>query len=244
MSRRRMWTPCGVLLVGALWFAVPLAGANPPALSPAMAGEPFAKGPPIAPGPGAAPELADGEPLSADQQTALEQMDDIRDIRPPVVYGWDPRWGVGALVVALLAAGVGLLWWLLRRRRRGPASVVSRAPPVSLEEVARGELAALARESGLGDKEFYFRLCTAVRRYLDGRYGADTLERTTEELLPVLRGLPLDEVARGALQGLFRHADPIRYADGSAPVERRRADLAVAQELLRAPAAAAAGEWA
>ena len=226
-----------MLLVGAGLVPRGFAADPPPstAVDPA-----FTKGPPIAPGPGAAPDLADGEPLSADQQAALEQMTDIRDIRPPVAYGWDPRWGVGAGVVALLAAGVGLLWWL-RRRRRGPAPVVSQAPPVPLEEVARGELAALAREAGLGDKEFYFRLCTAVRRYLDGRYGADTLECTTEELLPVLRGLPLDEAARGALVNLFRQSDPIRYADGSAPGERRRADLAAAQALVRAPVVGAAG---
>ncbi|HSH71145.1 MAG TPA: hypothetical protein VK997_14585 [Deferrisomatales bacterium] len=178
--------------------------------------------------------------LSEAQQKALEQMKDIRDIRPPVAYGWDPRWGVGAVIVGLLACAVGLLWWLLRRRR-GPKPVAVAAPTVSPEEVAREELVALAREAGLEDKEFYFRLCAAVRRYLDGRYGADTLECTTEELLPVLRGLPLEEPARGALVNLFRHADPIRYADGSAPGERRRADLAVARDLVRAPTATAAG---
>jgi pimeloyl-ACP methyl ester carboxylesterase len=94
------------------------------------------------------------------------------------------------------------------------------------EERARAELEALVREAGLGDKEFYFRLCGALRLLLDGRYGADTLERTTEELVPVLRGLPLDDATRASLVELFRAADPVRYADAGATSGRRGADLA------------------
>jgi len=219
----------GWVLFGAVWLSFPAAAADE---------QPFAKGPPIASAPAVAAP-AGAVPLTAEQQAALEQMSDIRDIRPPVPYGWDPRWGVGAAVAALLAAGAGLLWWL-RRRRQPAAPRAAAVPPVPLEHVARGELAALAQEAGLPDKEFYFRLCTAVRRYLDGRYGVDTLERTTEELVPVLRGLPLDEGTRGALVTLFRRADPVRYADAAAPGEERRADLAAARALMQ-PSSAGEG---
>lgn len=227
MTRRQV---AGCVLFGAVWLSVPAAAADE---------QPFAKGPPITSAP-AVTAPADAAPLTAEQQAALEQMSDIRDIRPPVPYGWDPRWGVGAAVAGLLAAGVGLLWWL-RRRRQQSAPQAAAAPPVPLEEVARGELAALAREAGLPDKEFYFRLCTAVRRYLDGRYGVDTLERTTEELGPTLRGLPLEEASRGALMTLFRRADPVRYADAAAPEEERRADLAAARALMQGPPAGEGG---
>lgn len=211
---------------------------QPPLAAPPSAAPPFAKGPPIAAMP-LTPEqqelLGDEVPLTETQQAALDAMQDIREVRPPVRYGWDPRWGVGVVVAVLVAAAVGLLWWLRRRRR--PASPAPReAREVPPEERARVELEALVREAGLGDKEFYYRLCGALRLLLDGRYGADTLERTTEELVPVLRGLPLDDATRASLVELFRAADPVRYADGGASAGRRGADLELARRLLAVPA--------
>ena len=197
----------------------------------------FAPGPPLVPGSVPAP-TGDGDfPLSEEQAAALEQMSDIHEIRPPVAYGLDPRWTVGAAVAGLLAVVVGVLWWLRRRATRRERAEMP-VPVVPPEVLARESLAALAREAGLADKEFYFRLCATVREYLDRRFQLDTLEMTTEELSPVVRRLPLGEEIRGELLGLFRAADPIRYADATAGVERRRTHLSAAESVVTAAAPA------
>ena len=224
---RRKAVLAGAVLLGGLWLGIAAGSEDPPPAQAPQASDEFVRGPPLVGGSSDELEIQ----LTEEQQAALQQMTDIREVRPPVPYGWDPRWAVGAAVVGVLVLAVALLWWL-RRRPRGATRPAGEVSPVPPEVIAREELAALRREAGLGDKEFYFRLCTAVRLYLDGRFGAATLERTTEELLPLLRSLPLGDDARGHLVSLFRHSDPIRYADAGADSERRRSDLAAAEALV------------
>jgi len=188
-----------------------------------------------APGSGTVQTVAPAVPLDLPQdlREQVDAMQDIRDIRPPVSYGVDPRWWVAAAGMGLLAATVPLITWL-RRRRRLRTREAPGPPPVPPGELALAALGALRHEPDLGDKAFYFRLCEVVRSYLDRRFGADTLEKTTEELAPVLRGLPLEAGQRDGLIGLFRHADPVRYADASAALGRRDADLELAEAVVRA----------
>ena len=47
-------------------------------------------------------------------------------------------------------------------------------------------------------RPFYFELSEAIRDYLGGRFGFDSLEMTTEELVAAMRRVPADET-RGVL---------------------------------------------
>ncbi|GAB4256276.1 MAG: hypothetical protein Kow0092_02220 [Deferrisomatales bacterium] len=190
--------------------------------------------------PGRAPEgvaaaaPADLPELPPGLRGQLDAMEDIRDIRPPVAYGADPRWWIVGAALALVAAAVPLVAWLRRRRSR-PVPAESEPPPIPPEEAARAALASLREAPELSDKAFYFRLCELTRAYLDGRFGTDTLEKTTEELGRVLEGLPLEAHRRAELVALFRRADPVRYADAGASPEERRRDLEQVEALLGAP---------
>lgn len=163
---------------------------------------------------------------------AVAKMTDILDIRPPEPYGWDPRWRLG-IVAALLLAAVTALLWFLRRRRQIPGDETTVSPAPS-DETALAELASLANGQGVSDKAFYFRLSAILRAYVDARFGLDTMERTTEELLPAVRQLPVEAAVRSALVELFRFADPVKYADAAAGGDARAAHLTAAEAFVRA----------
>lgn len=217
---RRTWF-WALLLAAAL--TVPVTARVAPALVPPATPPPAASATP--------PEKA-ATPAQAELEKQVGQMKDIRDIRPPLSYGWDPRWRIAGVALILAAAAVGLLYYLRRRPKRGPR-VAAEAPTAPPHEVALGGLADLGRRLDDPDKTFYFELSTLLRGYLDGRYGLDTLEKTTDELLPAVRGLPEPAELRACLAELFRYSDPVKYADLAAGEERKRADLETATRFVR-----------
>ena len=128
------------------------------------------------------------------------------------------------------AALLFLLLWLILFRRRRAARIVPPTP----EELALAELDRLA-ELGLLEpdrvRELYYRLAAVLRRYVEGRFGLEAPEQTTEEFLASLRGgaggLPVDR--RQALEGFMGVADLVRYARHQPPA----AEVRGAVDLLR-----------
>lgn len=150
---------------------------------------------------------------------------DTAGIEPKPAKGVIGRsWSWGPILLALLALLLvaGIAWWLWRRRRRtgGIAPLVPGLPP---REAA---LAALdrAREAGLAErgemKELYTRVGAAVRGYLGALEPAWGEDRTTTELLAVVRADAGPSVA-GELAAILRAADQVKFA-------RRRPDTAEA----------------
>lgn len=161
-----------------------------------------------------------------------EVMKDIIDIRPPVSYGWDRRWLYLLLCIAAVLALIGVL--SLRKRRKRRDTFPGFLPPEPEDLVAMNRLRALSSEDALTDREFYFRLSAIARAYLDGRYGLDTMENTTEELLPIIRRLEADRDRLEGLAELFRFSDPVKFASFTAGEARRKADLEVVRNFVHA----------
>jgi hypothetical protein len=133
---------------------------------------------------------------------------DILDIKPPLAPVWDPSllwWGAGALALLLL----GVAAWLLWRRRKAKARAV---PPLAPHEIAARELDALGAALDLSAREFYFRLSTVFRGYLEAGFALKALEMTSEELLPQLKALPADAALQAEAKTFLRNADPVKYA--------------------------------
>ncbi len=119
----------------------------------------------------------------------------------------------------LVAAGLGALVALLvRRRLRRRVKQVIAPPPRPAHEVALERLdrlgASLASTSDL--RPFVFELSEIIREYLGGRFGFESLELTTEELVLKLRrrvsvedmpGLVLGEV-----EGWLSGCDLVKFA--------------------------------
>lgn len=158
-------------------------------------------------------------------------MTDIHDIKPALPLGADlPMWVwvAGALVIIL--AILGVLWWL-RRRKAGHGEMLP--PPVVAPDVeALGQLDALAADTAIDGKLFYFRLSAIVRHYLERRFGIPAAEMTTEELLPAVDRLRLALDIGQPFKAFCRTADPIKFAGAQVQRERMVEDLALARNLV------------
>jgi hypothetical protein len=140
----------------------------------------------------------------------------------------------------LVAAGIGaVIALLVRRRLRGRKPALPAAPPRPAHEVA---MEKLDRLGGLlaegGDlRLFYFELSEAIREYLGGRYGFDSLEMTTEELVAAMRRVPLEN-ARGVvgteIEGWLSSCDLVKFAKVSPSTEQARGALETAIRMVAA----------
>lgn len=139
-----------------------------------------------------------------------EEASDIRDIKPlrqvksPVPWAWIVA-GLAALVAALGA----WIWW-----RRRPEKVI---PPVPAHEIAFGALDGL-RSTDFADAEavrrFYFQISEVVRTYVEGRFGLNATDLTTEEILPALSSLPLLAQEQALeLRRFLIATDQVKFAD-------------------------------
>jgi hypothetical protein len=140
----------------------------------------------------------------------------------------------------LAAAGLGAVIALLVRRRlksRRPAPPP--APPRPAHEVAMAKLDRLGTllTEGSDVRPFYFELSEAVREYLGGRFGFESLEMTTEELMRALRRVSL-ESARGVLgseiEGWLSACDLVKFAKVSPTMEQARGALETAIRMVEA----------
>jgi hypothetical protein len=147
-----------------------------------------------------------------------------------------------ALYIAggVLAAGLGaVIALLVRRRLRSRRPAVPPPPPRPAHEVAMEKLDRLgARLAEGGDlRPFYFELSEAIREYLGGRFGFDSLELTTEELIAIVRRVPADET-RGVLgseiEGWLSGCDLVKFAKFSPSVEQARGALETAIRMVEA----------
>lgn len=129
------------------------------------------------------------------------------------VLGRNWAWWPFLLALLLLLALAALAWWIIRRKRlRG--AILAPAAAVPPREAA---LAALdrAREAGLAErgemKEFYTRIAAAVRAYLAAVEPGWGEDRTTTELLSVVRTQAGSGTATD-LAAILRSADQVKFA--------------------------------
>jgi hypothetical protein len=165
-------------------------------------------------------------PRDADEQK-------LADIRSPRTVGIGRAFWL-ALVTALLLA-VGLVTWLLRRRRREIAPETSPLPETPPDIEALGALTALAA-SGLLEarayREFYIRLTTIAKRYLERRLDAPVLEMTTAETTAFLRGNAHGGELLPVIRDLAQAADQIKFARGKGLAEAADRHLAAVRALI------------
>lgn len=137
--------------------------------------------------------------------------DDIRDIKPlqppPPALPWG--WIAALLAAALLAA---LAVWLWRRRLERPA-----APPLPAHEVARralDELSGVDLDDSAAVRRLHFALSQIVRAYIEGRWGLNATDLTSEEIIASLAELSgLDGEHASSLRRFLLDTDRVKFAD-------------------------------
>jgi hypothetical protein len=150
----------------------------------------------------------------------------IRDLKPLLPVERPRPWLWVALAIVTVAAAAAAVAWALRRRRVEPAAPL--VPPVPAHEVALGALERLAAMELADDeslRRFYFAVSEVVRAYVEGRFGLNATDLTTEEILASLDRLALGESAAVALRSLLRDTDRVKFA-------KHRAERAEARGIL------------
>ena len=153
-----------------------------------------------------------GEGLAEDE---LELM----AVRSPWQKGWI-LWSAGGVVALVIAS---LLVWRLRRREKAVAEV--RKSPLetalaALEQLEKDDLVAKGEL-----KEYYGRVSSILREYVEGRYGLQAPERTTEEFMEDLRrdSGTLSKEQKSLLEKFLMHCDLVKFAKFEPSVDEVRA---------------------
>ncbi|MXW02627.1 MAG: hypothetical protein F4X59_11845 [Holophagales bacterium] len=162
-------------------------------------------------------ELEAGE-ISVEVESVLpedrSEATDIRDIKPLRRIDTAASWLLWT-GVALAAAALGLAaWWWWRRRR--PDGSAPEAPPVPPYDLAIRELERLRRTdfSDLRElRRYYFAVSAVIRAYVEGRFGLNATDLTTEEILGRLGGLVrLEPLQARRLERFLVATDQVKFA--------------------------------
>jgi hypothetical protein len=139
----------------------------------------------------------------------------LKDITPPVplVQRGLPPW---VWIVTSGLGGMGLLaggwWWYRRRQRAADVPLVQRPAHV----LALAALEHLQCQDLVGQErieEFYVRVSTILRRYIELRFGLRAPEQTTEEfLISALATGGLIAAHREPLEAFLQHCDLVKFA--------------------------------
>lgn len=151
--------------------------------------------------------------LTAD--TPITPFTDVAEPENPSIFDALPDWlyyywWAILLVLALIAGGI-FLW----RRLRSGAPLLPKKPQKTPYEIAISALNALKSrklwETG-HEKEYYTDLTDILRRYLDGRFGIQAMEMTSNEIMSRLADLSRQDVPRDKMRDILDMADFVKFA--------------------------------
>jgi hypothetical protein len=141
----------------------------------------------------------------------------------------EPRLWPAYLAGGLAAAAVGgLITALIVRRLRARRGDRPGPPPRPAHEVALEKLDRLGAYGFLenaDNRPFYFAVSEVIREYLGGRYGFDSLELTTDELVAQLRKQSGREMVISEIEGWLSACDLVKFAKISPSAAEARGAL-------------------
>ncbi len=175
------------------------------------------------------------EPFTIDVVSVLDDAGpetgevEIADLKGPAAVAPDLAsvWLAGFALILLLGVA-GLLWWLNRRYAARLAAVPPVEDPfarIAPHEWAFAQLRKLLDEKGRSSNDhFYERLAWILKRYLGGRYRADLLELTTDEVRPVLQQVGTQTTALTRIIPVLGDCDAVKFAKYQ-PTEAERKEV-------------------
>jgi hypothetical protein len=164
-----------------------------------------------------------------------EDASDIRPLKPNTPAPSELAWYViiGAVVCLLVACSV-ILFRILRKRRE-PEEEVVQAPPRPAHELAFEELERI-QDLGLVSqgrfKLYYSLISEAIRRYVGNRFGFDTMDLTTAELLNEMRKRGI-KASVDELKVFLVRCDLVKFAKLVPPYDEIESAVETARGLVR-----------
>ena len=156
------------------------------------------------------------------------------DAGPVVVMKQDLR--LVYIAGGLLAAALGaLITWLIVRRMRQRVIVRPGPPPRPAHEIALERLDRLGAYGFLenaDNRPFYFAVSEIIRDYLGGRFGFDSLELTTDELMTELQRHAGRELVLAEIGRWLQACDLVKFAKTSPTAQEARGTLEVAIRIV------------
>lgn len=161
-------------------------------------------------------------------------MTDIHDIKPPEKLGINPAflqytlYGlIGVLIAAFVAAAI-----YYYRKKRGKKEIKTVVPTLAPDEAAFRALDELLELLNSDGKKFYFRISAVLRGYIQQRFDIDALEMTTEELLPRVGEMKLEDVLKKGFREFIYTSDPIKFAGRFVDKEKMHGHLEFVREFV------------
>jgi len=166
-----------------------------------------------------------------------EEVSDIRPLKPNIRAPSDlvSYMLLGALFCILAVAVTLAVRIANRRRKRQP--VVKFIPPLRpAHEIAFEELDRIATLNLLARgrfKEYYSILSETVKRYAGNRYGFETMDLTTTELVRDMSGREISSSVVGDFKNLLERSDLVKFAKFVPPYDEMESAIEAGRELVR-----------
>ncbi|MBF0228139.1 MAG: hypothetical protein HQK63_00870 [Desulfamplus sp.] len=132
---------------------------------------------------------------------AIQGMQDIHDIKPPVQVGIDPL--ILNIIIALIAvllcltAGYFLFRYIRKRlSQKKNSAVMLLPPPLPADQAALKELELIADLMMTEPRLYYFRLTALVKIFIGKVFNINAPEMTTQEIIAALNNLSIEKVIK------------------------------------------------
>ncbi|MBL7895660.1 MAG: hypothetical protein JNK50_10255 [Bacteroidia bacterium] len=148
----------------------------------------------------------------------------VKDIKPPFEEPFDWKWylptvytiGGAILILALI------IFIIMRLTRKKPETIVERKPDIPPHILALDQLEKIKAEQIWKEgktKEYYSAITDSIRLYIEGRFGIQALELTTDEIMRAFKSQVVDSLSKEKLQQLLVLADLVKFAK-QIPIEQ------------------------
>jgi hypothetical protein len=148
----------------------------------------------------------------------------VKDIKAPFEEPFDWKWylpyvygGLGALAVIILAVIL-----IVKLTKKKPEIAIEKKPDVpphvlALQQLEKIKAEAVWKEGKI--KEYYSSISDSVRLYIEGRFGIQALELTTDEIVRAFRSQVVDPLSKEKLQQMLVLSDLVKFAK-QLPIEQ------------------------
>lgn len=148
----------------------------------------------------------------------------IKDIKAPFNEPFDWKWylptvyTIGGILLLLALA----IYLIIRFKKKKPVEVVEQKPLVPPHILALEQLDKIKTEQIWKEgktKEYFSAITDTVRLYIEGRFGVQALELTTDEIMRAFKSQVVDALSKEKLQQLLVLADLVKFAK-QVPIEQ------------------------